>query len=438
MPRLMVVAACLVLLIPATARAEDVDERVKRLEEALETQKRRYEKDVGDLRRRIEELEADRTPDGAEPSELDKLLEEANAAASAAEKDAGGPAGLLAAPAQTRLNAFNPRITAFGDFAYRLDRRTVREEEERIDDRASLRSFELDLRADVDPFAKAVAILGLHEHHPGEYHLHPEEVYVTFETLPAGLRLKVGRFLASMGVVNRLHPHDLPWATSPLVVSEWFGEEGMAGEGGELSWLVPQGFADAVELSFGLTNGEQDYLAGSEANDPSFLARAQVFETLSDASFLQVGTSHLFGWTDPAGDHSAWLGGLDVLYRWRPPTRALETSLFTQAELYLSDRETEAGTTRSLGGFATVQYQPMRDLYAGIRFDWLDPLDRFEGPGRTWAGGVWLSYYTSEFLRLRVGLEHRGIENEDDLDTLWLQLTFVFGSHPAEPWWFNK
>ena len=445
MHRFPILGIVFVLLLVPVARGQDTEERIRDLEQRLESQKKDYEEKIEALNRRLAEVESGgRTEEG---SELDRLLAEAEAEATSAEESAGGAAGLLSG--QTRPNAFNPRITAFGDFVGRLDNRPVMSEHHhgdeadtadgaREDDRAALRSFELDFRADVDPFAKAVAVVGLHEHAPDDFAIHPEEVYVTFETLPWRLRAKVGKFLASMGVTNRLHPHDLPQTTLPLVNEHWLGEEGMNAQGAELSWLVPQSLADSIEVTFGLFSGELDYLAGGDSNDPAFLGRVAVFETLSDSEFLQVGTSHLVGWTDADGKHSAWLGGLDVMYRWRPTDRPFETSLFAQAELFLSDRETEEGTTKSLGAYGLVQYQPWRDIYVGTRFDWMEPLDRFEGHGRAWAGGLWLSYYTSEFLRLRLGYEHRGIVRADDLDTLWLQVTFVFGSHPVEPYWFNK
>jgi hypothetical protein len=38
-----------------------------------------------------------------------------------------------------------------------------------------------------------------------------------------------------------------------------------------------------------------------------------------------------------------------------------------------------------------------------------------------------------------VGYEHRERQGgDDDLDTIFVQLTFVFGSHPVEPFWVNR
>ena len=59
-----------------------------------------------------------------------------------------------------------------------------------------------------------------------------------------------------------------------------------------------------------------------------------------------------------------------------------------------------------------------------------------------WAIGAYVSFYTTEFLRFRIGYEHRERPStnggDGDLDTFFFQLTFVFGSHPVEPFWFNR
>ena len=64
-----------------------------------------------------------------------------------------------------------------------------------------------------------------------------------------------------------------------------------------------------------------------------------------------------------------------------------------------------------------------------------------------WAASAWIGLYTTEFLRFRFGFEHRerlahgGIDPSHERgpnDTVFFELTWVFGSHPAEPFWVNK
>ena len=47
---------------------------------------------------------------------------------------------------------------------------------------------------------------------------------------------------------------------------------------------------------------------------------------------------------------------------------------------------------------------------------------------------------TSEFLRFRLGYEHTDsdIATLDGLDSFFLELAFVFGAHPIDPYWVNR
>src|SRR2546421_5242211 len=110
------------------------------------------------------------------------------------------------------LNAFNPRIVVATDLLGRLavnHYKTVSDGKS-VDDRFQLREAELDLRADIDPYAKGVAIISVAETDPGQFGVDIEEGYFTLETLPYGLKLKAGRFRVPFGRMNALHTHDPP------------------------------------------------------------------------------------------------------------------------------------------------------------------------------------------------------------------------------------
>ena len=72
-----------------------------------------------------------------------------------------------------------------------------------------------------------------------------------------------------------------------------------------------------------------------------------------------------------------------------------------------------------------MQVQPTRPVYLGVRGDRLD--------GAFQVGG-YASFYTSEFLRLRAGAR----VDQDGLLVSDAQLTFVWGSHPVEPYWVTR
>ncbi|HJN73012.1 MAG TPA: hypothetical protein QGF58_03660 [Myxococcota bacterium] len=162
-------------------------------------------------------------------------------------------------------NAFNPRLTVFGDGLLSLAG-----DDADIDPRSGpwLRSLELDLRADVDPYAKAVAVIAFEQEPPleaveeegeegEEEEAHaafagvPEEVYVDFVHLPGGLGLRTGQFKLPFGITNKMHPHDWPWPDPPEPFAGALGEEGVADIGAMGSWRPANPWGLGVTLQGG-------------------------------------------------------------------------------------------------------------------------------------------------------------------------------------------
>ncbi|MCA8923092.1 MAG: hypothetical protein KDD82_14855, partial [Planctomycetes bacterium] len=345
-----------------------------------------------------------------------------------------------------RLNAFNPRITVIGDALGRLSASSAELVEDGInrDDRFSLREVELDMRADIDPYSKGVLILAWEEEEPGEYTATVEEGYLTLETLPLGFRAQLGRFRVPFGRINLLHTHDLPQPVRPYALTDMFGEEGFAENGVILTWLAPK---IPLELSAALLNGENGTLfAGANSDDPAWLGRAEFFQQLGPSAFFALGASFAFGYNDApnpvnaggAPDQESQLWGADVLLKWQSNQFQ---SLVVQGEVFGLKKEVAGGREHAFGGYGLVQVQPSQRWYFGARYDWSN-YDEATEDRKQWAASGYVSYYTTEFLRFRLGFEHRERQTtgggEPDLDTVFFQVTFVFGSHPVEPFWFNK
>jgi hypothetical protein len=357
---------------------------------------------------RIEELE----------KRIDKLetdLEAQRQAALIAEAEAlAGAPSPVAAPTQQRaqLNAFNPRITAFGEvFA------SAATEGGELNPSSGpwMRSLELDIRADVDPFAKAVAILAFEQEDPietgehGEFGAEPEEVYADLVALPYGFAARVGKFRQPFGIVNRTHPHDLPWSDVPLAPVTILGEEGWNDTGVTASWRTLIAGA-ALTLEGGATRGDDFY--DEDTGSPAWLGRVELFRTFGRLDVGLGGTG--------AGGADRTVGGGDLMVKWRANQWR---SVVLVAEALADD----AGTT---GGYAALQVQPTRPLYLGVRGDLVSSGDGTADARRV---SAFVSAYTSEFLRLRAGVGSDGSETRGDV-----QLTFVWGSHPAEPYWVNR
>ncbi len=371
--------------------------------------------DEGDLLFRVESLEA----------ELERLRREA------------------ATPPQQQPNRFNPRITVFGNFLARSDDQPVYLEDDpaeaRIDDSLNLREVEVDFRAAIDPYADGVLILALEAEEPGAYEAAVEEGYATLKSLPGlesaplGLKLKAGRFRAGFGRFNRIHLHDLPQVDYPRSLQVALGEEGYVQNGLSGSFFLPSpsdstSFEATLEL---LGGGDVPMAEDLDAGDVAGLARLAWFQELGASHSLDTGASW---WS--AQDERALLG-VDLNYKWRPLQAGNARSFLLGGEVFSSDGG-ESGLDDALGWYLWSQVQLSRSTYLGVRYD--ESQELADASLETTVLSAFATWYTSEFLRLRLG----GSSYESDLaevdgrTSLFLELNFIFGSHPVEPYWVNR
>jgi len=351
---------------------------------------------------------------------------------------------------------FNPRTTVFINFAARGDDKAVFDESgiAKIDNRPFLRTVELDFRAPVDPYAEAVVILALEDEAGTGFAIDPEEAYglikrlPILETAPMGMKLKIGKFRAPFGVNNKLHMHDLPWTTRPLVISRYLGtehgeffESGFNPTGVDFDFFLPTVIPGATaEMNLDLLRaGELALSQGAENKQPAFLGHLNLSWDWNNEHLVFLGGS---GYLE-RGESPTTMIGFDLTYKWAPSERRTSRSFVAGGEVFIGNR-TSVDTTGSevvakpYGWFAYSQYQLSYWLYVGARYDWLqEPTDEAL---TTRSISLYASYYTTEFLRFRLGFERRqsDIPAQNNLDTIHFEVNFVFGSHPTEPYWVNR
>lgn len=371
-----------------------------------------------------------------------------------------------AAPAGPTVsaNALNPTVTVVGNGLYRADDQVVATEEgDAIDNRFNLREAELDLRAAVDPFADGVFILSLESEVPGEFEASIEEGYAVIKRLPVpvlddpplGLLLKVGRFRPEIGRINVLHLHDLPQMTRPLVTDEFLGEEGYVANGASARIFLPTPFDEesALELTGQILTGGGALVADGPGDSPAAVGNLRWFRSFAGAHNLDLSFILHFGRTDPAGRKNALTYSADLLYKWKPLRRGefqsfvLGGQAFHSRRDFASELDTDGdgepdavveGDAAPLGYFAFTQYQATRNTYLGVRWD--DTATITDDSLRRRNLGGYATWYTSEFLRFRLGYEHRwsDLTDEDGRDSLLAEVNVVIGAHPPEPFWVNK
>jgi len=399
---------------PAAVPAKPADQRVEQLEKTVQS----LSQQLAEVQKELAQLKAERAAE-RQKAEMEKLRQEAAAeAAKPAQATAPGIDTTTRFVSGTRMQPqLNPEISVTGNMYF------IGGDNEK--ERFSPGEWELDVQSYLDPYSKVHVVLSK----PEDEGLQLEEGYVTWLNLAHGLSLTVGKKRQQFGVLNRWHAHALPQFDLPWVLQESFGEEGLSGSGVSFDWLMPRLWASANELTFEVTNGDNDMaFAGESWTHPAFLARLKSYWDLTSNSYFELGLDGLHGDADAAGhlNHDFW--ALDATYNWYPAGRELYRELTFRGMLLRSilDLE-EGGTRRAWGGYLYGQYKFSPHWITGLRYDRV--FDQREAGHSYWGLSPYLTFWQSEFVRLRGQFSYR----KDDLlgiDRRYiLQLTVAAGPH---------
>jgi hypothetical protein len=354
--------------------------------------------------------------------------------------------------------AFNPKMVTAINFAARSDNKDIVDPsptQNPISNRAFLRTVEVELSSAVDPYASAYAVISLENEAGKDFGVDAEEAYglikrlPIIESAPLGLKMKIGKYRASLGLNNKIHLHDLPWTTRPLIVSRYLGtehgeffESGFNPVGMDLDFYVPNPFSGTT-LEMNLDVVRSGDIAISNTNltvptnvrQPAFIGHLNISKDWSNVHLINLGASAY----DEEGDYATRAYGIDLTYKWSPSEERESHSIVAGGEALLIDHvDPQLNRVHPYGWFSYLQYQTSYWLYLGARYDWIEEPSNLNVITKNI--GMYASYYTTEFLRFRLGFEHRqsDIPAQDNINTLIFDLNLVFGSHPTEPYWVNK
>jgi hypothetical protein len=418
----------------ALAEENSESTAIAALRAELEALRLDYQQRIDRLEKRIAELELGASAEKPPAPDIADLRAAALDAAGGQTQTAAAPDSQPTVGGERNLNRFNPEISATGIFmATSSDER----------DEFELHGAELDIQSALDPFTRTRFVIGFghgghdeddelgEEDEHGGGGVHVEEGYVTYSALPGGLELMAGRFKQRFGALNRRHIHALPQTTYPLAYQTFFGDEGLAQTGLSFTWLLPRPWASANEITFEVTNSEnEEAFSGEDFDDFSALLKIKNFWEIGDASYFELGLSGVTGETAWGGDSRVF--GTDLTYNWQPPSRAKYREITWRTELLLSQRDDPLGIEREAwGGYSYLEGLLRRNLYAGVRYDIAeDPLDPSES---SWGIVPYLTWWQSEYVRLRAEYSYV----EDDLsgasdDQFTLQLVWAAGPHKHE------
>jgi hypothetical protein len=311
-------------------------------------------------------------------------------------------------------NVFNPDISVIGNFLGHAGTDNPFEPRDAFD----FEEAEIGLEAFVDPYARAKFFIGITPEGA-----EVEEGYAQFITLPWDLTAKAGKLKATFGKANTWHTHVRPWVDQPLVIRNFFGEEGMADSGVSATKIIPNSAAYMEATAEVFSGNAEGVFEREQPNDLFYNGHFKVFKDLTESTNLEVGASYALGTSNGRNQFA----GLDVSYRWKPLVTALRKGFIGRFELIRNDRDDQDDA--ALGFYTSLDYQFAQRWLAGVR---LDRADRALDPGSTDRGlSASLTFRPSEFSQIRGQIRRTRYAHELDATELLLQLQFAIGAHGA-------
>jgi hypothetical protein len=417
--------------LPVAAQ-QTIEQRVQQLEKRLDDLSRQ----MADVRQQIDQLKSGGPPAPAvQPSEDLTKIETVTPTA-ATPPQTPPPSSLT--EVQTIANVqtpgaskvFNPDISVIGNFLGKAGQRNPYEfGPNDLRPPMQLDEAEVAFQAFVDPYAKANFFLSL-----TPSGIDVEEGYANFVTLPYDLTAKVGKMKAYFGKDNTWHTHVRPWVDQPLVIHNFFGEEGLNDVGVSVSKTFSNPWNVFLEGTGEVFKGNvENVFERRSQSDLFYNAHLKGFRDISENSNIELGTSYARGALAGASSGTNQFAGIDVTYRWKPLMQGLYKSFIGRLEVIGNDRP---DVDRKLKGFyLSADRQIERRWFTGVRLDASDravPGDVGTRAFRDRGIAATVTFWPSEFSQLRGELRRvRYGDVSRAVNELLLQLQFAIGAHGA-------
>lgn len=360
---------------------------------------------------------------------------------------AASPGDTAQAPRLAGISqGFNPDIGVVGIAQAKLTEESADGEG---NDTITLQELELNFGHYVDPYSRFDAVIAFNDALEKQ-NVEIEEGYYSHWGLPLGFRGQIGKFRPKIGKQNLLHSEFLETVDYPIVIRDFFGEEGLASSGVRLVRNIPNPLEVPLEIT-----GE--ILRGNNGNSFSGISRRPIFNThLKNFFEPSKDTSLELGWTTMFGDenppivdlpagtsvilpegqdrYGVKVYGGDAAFFWYLPEG--KTAKF-QNELYFQNRGASVHPNDNPWGFySLLDCRFSRKFSAGIRFDYVEPLDIIGEHIRTTAISPYLTFWQSEFANFRLQYTHTdpASANGKSDEAIFLKANVLIGvdKHPIQ------
>lgn len=452
-----------------TNSVEQLQQQLREMRERFERVQQEQRQQIDDLTRKVEELT--RSKGAADTNDLVKQLAAelgTNQPAAAGSAGKAPPAPWSPAEPLTVARAGSSYMNISFDTVMDGGWSSAREpsdylqlgDHDPIKRGFSLPNAEIALDGAVDPYFRGFANVLLKLDANNETSVELEETYLQTISLPANLQAKGGQFLANFGRQNTQHPHQWGFVDLPVILTRTFGPEGLRNPGVQGSWLAPTPFY--TEAFLGVFDGRgssafsfrnTDPVHGRESTDRQlrgfgdllYVPRLASSFDLSDSQTLLAGVSAALGPNNTGTGAYSQVYGVDWYWKWKPararggfPFVSWQTEFLWQR--FEAGEDVAAGlpaeTLRDWGFYSQVLWGFQPRWVAGLRGDYADGNSAAADAGDVFRGrrtrvSPNLTFYPSEFskLRLQYNYDHGELFGEDH--SVWLQVEFLLGAHGA-------
>lgn len=319
----------------------------------------------------------------------------------------------------------------------------------------TVQNVELFIGGAVDPYLDAQANLIFLIDRDGETVVELEEAFLTTRALPYGLQVKAGQFFTEFGRHNPQHPHTWAFVDQPVVLSRFFGGDGLRSQGARIAWLAPLPWYSEFYLGAHNAKGETvtsflwapdetvggytliDRGGARKASDLLWSARWLNGVDVSDTVSANLGVSALAGPNASAVDTDTRIYGVDVYLKWRPVVNQRGFPFVAwQTEWLTRDYETPDSPLKDRGAYTQVLWGFTPRWVAGLRLEYADSkgddgTDPLRDRRKRYAPN--LTFYPTEFSKIRFQYNRDWAEHLEGhtANSVWVQYEFNLGAHTA-------
>ncbi len=353
----------------------------------------------------------------------------------------------------------------------------------------TIQNLETVFEGKVDPYFRGQANIIMQIDPEGETLLEVEEAYLETMSLPWNLQVKAGQFFTEFGRLNPQHPHSWAFVDQSLVNGRFFGADGLRNPGARVSWLMPTPFYSELFFTIQNSRGEtaesfrnghegEPYLGrlhesgrAKSGGDMLFVPRYAASFDLSDSQTLVAGVSGAFGPNSTGSGRNTEIYGADLFWKWKSLNqhggfpfvtwqtegmiRRFEAGAFDWnldgdgmlnpdgSELDLNGDSVPDVLPRETlidyGIYSQIAYGFKKGWAAALRGEWVSSnvgkYERLYGrdPERLmrWRVSPNLTWYPSEFSKIRLQYNYDDRRNIGTDHSVWLQFEFLLGAHAA-------